>query len=311
MNKSVQLLIVVFAISAIATFSCKEKQPTPDPTEKLNFFLSIDDAAKQVAFSAMINYGDVFLWDFGDGQTSNEKNPVHVYAEGGTYDVKLSVTGKGQTKEITKEVSVALTNMLMLAGDNSRFPNGKKWRMSVSHSSTDKFAESDANFTTVTTLAEGILGMGLGLSEVYEDEYLFKSDGTYQQLPKHGGAFASTLYAMATTGGASIIKVASEKEYEFLCYAAYNPETDATYTFIPEKYDFTIATAYGPMTYKDVMTLDFSGAAFIGFMDHTRKCIVRNLTPTSMQLVLFASLEPTGATTLPTHAMWITFEVVR
>jgi PKD repeat protein len=104
MNKSVQLLIVVFAFSTMATFSCKEKEPTSEPTAKLNFFFSVAD--KQVAFTAMINYGDTFLWNFGDGQTSNEKNPVHIYANAGTYDVKLSVTGKGTTKEITKTVAV-------------------------------------------------------------------------------------------------------------------------------------------------------------------------------------------------------------
>jgi glucose/arabinose dehydrogenase len=32
-------------------------------------------------------------WDFGDGATSDERNPVHVYPYAGTYDVRLSVTG--------------------------------------------------------------------------------------------------------------------------------------------------------------------------------------------------------------------------
>lgn len=30
-------------------------------------------------------------WDFGDGQTSNERNPVHTYAKAGTYTIKLTV----------------------------------------------------------------------------------------------------------------------------------------------------------------------------------------------------------------------------
>ena len=33
-----------------------------------------------------------FLWDFGDGQTSPEENPVHIYQESGTYTVSLTVT---------------------------------------------------------------------------------------------------------------------------------------------------------------------------------------------------------------------------
>lgn len=32
-----------------------------------------------------------YNWDFGDGMTSTEQNPVHTYAAGGSYDVKLEV----------------------------------------------------------------------------------------------------------------------------------------------------------------------------------------------------------------------------
>lgn len=43
-------------------------------------------------------------WDFGDGGTSNQQNPVHTYANGGTFDVQLYVTGNngcGGTSIIT------------------------------------------------------------------------------------------------------------------------------------------------------------------------------------------------------------------
>jgi PKD repeat protein len=33
------------------------------------------------------------LWDFGDGQTSTERNPIHTYQNSGTYSVTLTVTG--------------------------------------------------------------------------------------------------------------------------------------------------------------------------------------------------------------------------
>lgn len=36
--------------------------------------------------------GPVYEWNFGDGTTSNERNPVHTYEEPGTYDVRLRVT---------------------------------------------------------------------------------------------------------------------------------------------------------------------------------------------------------------------------
>jgi len=43
--------------------------------------------------------GDVtgWNWDFGDGQTSTEQNPTHLYKWGGSYTVSLTVTGPGGT----------------------------------------------------------------------------------------------------------------------------------------------------------------------------------------------------------------------
>ena len=48
------------------------------------------------------------LWDFGDGNTSTEENPVHTYTTAGTYDVTLSVVGDGgtDTKALTGYITV-------------------------------------------------------------------------------------------------------------------------------------------------------------------------------------------------------------
>jgi len=306
MKHSIYFLTAVIALCALAMFSCMEKEPSSEPTTHLNFFFSVAD--KQVAFTAMINYGDIFQWDFGDGQTGSERNPVHVYADGGIYNVKLSVTGKGETKEISKEVTLALTNYELLAGTAS-FVNGKKWKISLTHSSTDKFAIADGNFTQVEALSPGILGdLGIGLGEVYEDEFVFFNNGNYRHMPKHGGSLAGLVYVFTTTQGAGILKMTPMSQSFGLCYGAFTPENNATFTFL-ENQDFTIETAYGAVTYSNVMTLDFSGTEFIGFMDFTRRCIVRSLTPDRMQLALFVSASE--QTTLPTHAVLLTFEVVR
>lgn len=52
--------------------------------------------------------GDVYdgflygLWDFGDGTKSVDQNPVHTYAQPGTYTVAMTVTGPGGTDVETK-----------------------------------------------------------------------------------------------------------------------------------------------------------------------------------------------------------------
>ena len=313
MKKSIHLFLVVYVFSTLATFSCKENEPEPAPTENLNFFFSVDDALKQVAFTAMINYGDVFQWDFGDGNTSSERNPVNTYAEGGSYFVTLKVTGKGATKEITKRVSLALSNLQMLAGDNT-YPEGKKWKISSNHSDTDRLAWADEPFTVYegTYLPAGALGMALGLGDAYDDEYLFTRNGGYQRLARHGGSFAGLIYVLMN--GINILTPSSDASYPF-CYAEYAPKA-AMFTFT-ENQDFTIMTAaysnVGNVTYQNVNTLSFSENEFIGFLDYTRKCIVLSLTPSTMQLAFFACLDPSAAAAggIPTHAIILTFEEVK
>ncbi|TMO78685.1 peptidase S8 [Pseudoalteromonas sp. S3776] len=47
-------------------------------------------------------------WDFGDGATSSDQNPMHVYAASGNYDVVLSVTdSEGNTNTSTQTVVVS------------------------------------------------------------------------------------------------------------------------------------------------------------------------------------------------------------
>jgi PKD repeat protein len=48
-----------------------------------------------------------WLWDFGDGNSSTEQNPVHTYNAAGEYQVTLTVTDDdGATDEISKPVTV-------------------------------------------------------------------------------------------------------------------------------------------------------------------------------------------------------------
>ena len=52
-----------------------------------------------------LSTGDItsWLWNFGDGSSANEKNPVHIYNKTGTYTVQLTVSGTGGSSSVTKE----------------------------------------------------------------------------------------------------------------------------------------------------------------------------------------------------------------
>ena len=60
-----------------------------------------------VAFTTTAS-GDnlTYLWDFGDGNSSTEPNPTHVYAVAGTYNVTQTVTNAGGSNAITQPVTV-------------------------------------------------------------------------------------------------------------------------------------------------------------------------------------------------------------
>ncbi|KAA0008769.1 MAG: PKD domain-containing protein, partial [Thermoplasmata archaeon] len=66
----------------------------PHPNELIYFF----DASTNA---------QAWTWDFGDGTTSYERNPIHTYASEGIYSVTLTVYGSGgRTDTCTKQVAV-------------------------------------------------------------------------------------------------------------------------------------------------------------------------------------------------------------
>jgi len=59
----------------------------------------------EVTFSNKSEFADSYLWDFGDGNTSTDKNPTHAYSVSGNYLVKLTVTRCGNSVEVIKTIT--------------------------------------------------------------------------------------------------------------------------------------------------------------------------------------------------------------
>lgn len=63
----------------------------------------------EVSFTAEVRGGTAasYTWDFGDGATSTEANPMHTFTTEGTYTVKLVVTGSdGSSASAEKTITV-------------------------------------------------------------------------------------------------------------------------------------------------------------------------------------------------------------
>src|SRR5690606_19537755 len=144
---------------------------------------------------------------------------------------------------------------------------------------------------------------GLGLPEVYQDEYTFHYDGGYSMDLKDGAALSGLVYQFLTSGGAEIKNPSSHQDFG-LCTGNYTPELDATFQFL-EGTDLTIGSVYGPggvLTYSGVNVLEFSGTMFIGLMDYERRAIVQELGENSMRVVMFLAALPAGVPA-NTHAL--------
>lgn len=48
-------------------------------------------------------YGGRYLWDFGDGETSNQENPTHTYSTEGKFTVRLTMTSVNQGQGLTEK----------------------------------------------------------------------------------------------------------------------------------------------------------------------------------------------------------------
>lgn len=47
-----------------------------------------------------------WVWNFGDGGSSNQRNPTHIYQAVGTYTARLTVTGPGGSDAVTRAITV-------------------------------------------------------------------------------------------------------------------------------------------------------------------------------------------------------------
>ena len=68
---------------------------------------------------------DVYAWDFGDGQKSSERHPLHTYTAPGTYDVRLTVTGDGGSRTAVRSALVHVGEVITYFFDD--FETDRAW----------------------------------------------------------------------------------------------------------------------------------------------------------------------------------------
>lgn len=69
-----------------------------------------------------------FEWNFGDGATSTERNPMHSYAEAGTYTVRLTARGIVKTVTAEQQIIINPANTWSASGDYRLDPTANSAR---------------------------------------------------------------------------------------------------------------------------------------------------------------------------------------
>lgn len=322
------LLILIFT-------ACSDDATQTDLPLSAVIFNSIN--GKQVAFTALTHSAVNWEWDFGDGNVSSEKNPVHVYEQGGYYVATLTAKDQsGKSVDTKVSLAVALTPYALLTGNHTAEGyDGKTWKLTMSHTVNDQLVNSDANFSLldddIPSLPAGAFDVYVGLKEAYNDEFTFYHDGRFKHKTTDGSSFGGIVYAMLLqqTGQAQITKTGGKAVFgqDVFALTTYSPVENATF-ILNENDHFIIptipnfATGTQPpgipvVTYPGVMTLDFPNSnEFIGIRDFHRKVIVQEITSNSMRVVMFMTLDPRAIVSqnpliaLSTTAAILTLEAV-
>ena len=297
--------------------SCKEDPPV------CNFDFTADGLT--VTFTSASTNTDTYLWDFGDGETSTEMNPVHKYEGGGEFDVKLTVTGGGGTDSKEKPVAVSPSaedvKVMLTGGPNAA--NGKTWVLK-----TDAVTDGDGasavepSMVVLIPVPADFYGwMGREKDPARKEEFTFKYSGSYSINIQN-----DTLVGMSLFSFLNNITVPNSNTPYGTCRATgYTPPAGATWTL--NETDFTVDAITNPsetaappahanVTFTGKRWLSFSTGSYIGFLDFTTssKVIIKSISPTQMRLAIMVCMYAGAATpaglpyiNYPTHMYHMTF----
>lgn len=96
---------------------CKVIEICPD-TSQLGFINT--NLGRKITFTdTSISTAYASQWDFGDGSSSTNQNPVHTYTSAGTYNICLTLTDSCRSKQICRSITVCNDTLIAAYGASS------------------------------------------------------------------------------------------------------------------------------------------------------------------------------------------------
>ncbi|RYZ29215.1 MAG: PKD domain-containing protein [Chitinophagaceae bacterium] len=145
------------------------------PIAKFSFLKDCNNK-RMVSFTNQSIGATSWQWDFGDGTTSTQQNPVHTYTTYGTYQVKLNVSNDTCTNEQTQTVKIV-----------NGTPDFKATPTIACKGSTIRFVADTTNAANIASYQwnfghSGNLGSGVNTSTVYPASGLYSVSLTVKDV---------------------------------------------------------------------------------------------------------------------------------
>lgn len=304
--------VLAILIASIALISCQKDPPSAGFTFMADGFT--------VTFTSVVTNTDDYQWDFGDGGTSTEANPVYVYSEGGEYDVTLIASGPGgtDTRVQTLNISPAVADLKNMLTGGPEATNGKTWVLSRAYNAeTDGGSAVDPGMFLIVGLMENVLD-AIGMGSEYDNEFTFFHDGSYEVDIVNDTALTATLFGIF---GGEVTMYTMDNNLYGLNKSSYTAPESATWTFHEEDLVVDavlnplaedIPAVHGDVTFSDNYWISLSEGAYFGVLDFptTRKFIIKSISNDQINVALLVCAYWTdveGSGNLPTWLYHLTF----
>ncbi len=223
--KSKILPILLIPLLFIA---CKQNEP-----EEINPLASFEytQDGLTVSFVNKSTNANSYLWAFGDGSTSSEKDPIHTYTQEGEYTILLSVRNITKTNQRSIQITVSKQESQPVA----KF--------------TCKSEDLKVSFTNISTNAMAYQwDFGDGFTSYQKDPvHTYKQEGSYTVSLTATNIYKSDTYTLKVdvsyrTPEASFSYITEQPFYVYLTNTSKNAES-----YLWEFGDGTTSTEKNPL----------------------------------------------------------------
>lgn len=248
-----------------------------------------------------------FSWDFGDGNTSTEEDPVYAFAAAGEFEVSLSATSPSGSFIETKTVTILPSFEILLTGGPAK-PDGKAWKLKKAYTGTEGAGIVENELSLFQPSIDNVLdAVGLGAS--YEDTFTFVHDGSYSVDNVDGNSLMGLVYA-SFERGADIREVSLDPANVPLANVAYTPE-DGTWTVSEDDFSVIAINPFtgtpGQVNFTDKMKITTS--EYLGIKEADGFVIIKDITETTMSVAIsIGVVEDPNYYTIPTIMLHLTLE---